>query len=257
MLTKNLILAYNCGGLVLPSASAMANLKQNRRGGQALPSCVQQILSPYFTNLDLSKIHIYTSIPWIVQKTAKVTPAAITIDDDIYFSHSGIGGYNPGTIDGIKLIAHELTHTQQYQNYKTVVGFGWDYWDEFDKNKEKGMSDSDAYSNISFEVNARANADRIIQLVMQAYDNNQPCLNGQPNPAPPKAPQLGKGADAKIKAIQDILVQLRYLDPKYANGYMNKQTKDAVTGFQRNNGLKPDGDIGGPNSNTRKKLGVR
>jgi len=71
------------------------------------------------------------------------------------------------------------------------------------------------------------------------------------------SPQLGKGADAKIKAIQDILVSLRYLDPKYADGFMGKNTRDAVRGFQRNNGLKVDGDIGGPNSETRKRLGVR
>ena len=73
----------------------------------------------------------------------------------------------------------------------------------------------------------------------------------------PAAPQLGIGADAKIKAIQDILVRLGYLDPKYANGIMGKFTREAVRGFQRNNGLKVDGDIGGPNSETRKKLGVR
>ena len=72
-----------------------------------------------------------------------------------------------------------------------------------------------------------------------------------------KAPQLANGADPKIKAIQDILVNLSYLDPKYAGGFMNKQTRDAVRGFQGKNGLKVDGDIGGPNSETRKKLGVR
>ena len=63
MLTKNLMLEYNCGGLVLSSASAIANLKQSRGGGKALTNCVQQILSPYFTNLYLSRIRIHTSIP--------------------------------------------------------------------------------------------------------------------------------------------------------------------------------------------------
>lgn len=183
------MLAYNCGGLILPSESALTSLKQNRANGNSLPACVQQILSPYFTNLNLSRISIYTYIPTIIQKTAKVTPAAITIDEDIYFSHQGTNGYDPNTIDGIKLIAHELTHTQQYKNYKTIVGFGWDYWDEFDKNKDKGMSDSDAYKNISFEVDVRNNADRIIQAVMQVYDNTQPCLNGQPNPLKPALPK--------------------------------------------------------------------
>lgn len=76
-------------------------------------------------------------------------------------------------------------------------------------------------------------------------------------PSVNNSPQLGKGADATIKAIQDKLVALGYLDPKYADGYAGKHTIDAVRGFQRNNGLKPDGDIGGRNSETRKKLGIR
>ena len=69
-------------------------------------------------------------------------------------------------------------------------------------------------------------------------------------------PQLGKGADPTIKAIEDLLVRLRFLDPKYADGYMDVHTRDAVKGFQDANGLKIDGDIGGPKSNTRKKMGL-
>jgi hypothetical protein len=68
---------------------------------------------------------------------------------------------------------------------------------------------------------------------------------------------LKKGADPTVKAIQDELVRLKYLDPKYADGFTGKNTSDAVRGFQKNNGLKVDGDFGGPNSATRKKLGVR
>lgn len=106
------------------------------------------------------------------------------------------------------------------------------------------MSTTDIrYPFITCNILAKAPNAQYIQLKQPANQNT--------------SQQLGRGADAKIKAIQDVLVQLRYLDPKYANGYMNKQTKDAVIGFQRNNGLKPDGDIGGPNSQTRKKLGVR
>ncbi len=87
-------------------------------------------------------------------------------------------------------------------------------------------------------------------------------LAGKPNaqyiPINPSnnSPQLGKGADATIKTIQDKLVSLGYLDPKFADGYTGKHTTDAVRGFQRNNGLKPDGDIGGRNSEMRKKLGI-
>lgn len=70
------------------------------------------------------------------------------------------------------------------------------------------------------------------------------------------SPQLGKGADATIKAIQNKLVSLGLLDPKFADGYTGKHTTDAVRAFQRSSGLKVDGDIGGRNSETRKKLGI-
>ena len=242
MLKENSILIYNCGGLVLPSSSALTSLAQNRSNGSSLPTCVQQILKPYFTNLDLSKITVYNYIPTIIQKTAKVTPAAVTVDEDIYFAKQGTGGYDPNTIDGIKLIAHELTHTQQYKNYKTVLGYGWDYWDAFDKNKEKGMSDSDAYQNISFEVDARNNADRIIQTVIQVYDNNQPCLNGQPNPLRPALPQ---GFSQEVFDCQKVLFALGYLsDSKYIDGFWGRITKTALEKFQARNGLSVDGIIG-------------
>ena len=225
---------------MLLSPKVMANLKKG--GGESLTTCVQQILAPHYSNLVLSRIKIHTSIPWIIQKTAKIIPAAITVDEDIYFSHRGSNGYDPDTIAGIKLIAHELTHTQQYKNYKTVVGFGWDYWDEYDKNKDKGMSDSDTYSNISFEVNARTNADRVIQLVMQAYDNNQPCLNGQPNLLKPPPP---KGFSQEVFDCQKVLFALGYLtNNKYVDGYWGRITKTALEKFQAKNGLKVDGIIG-------------
>jgi len=71
------------------------------------------------------------------------------------------------------------------------------------------------------------------------------------------SPQLARGADPKIKAIQDILVALHYLDPKFADGFMGENTRKAVRGYQAQNGLKVDGNVGGPNSETRKRLGVR
>ncbi len=68
---------------------------------------------------------------------------------------------------------------------------------------------------------------------------------------------LPAGGDAKIKKIQDRLVFLGYLKPQYADGVVGRTksaTLDAVAAFQRRNGLTVDRDLGGPNSNTQKKL---
>ena len=68
---------------------------------------------------------------------------------------------------------------------------------------------------------------------------------------------LPHGADAEIKWLQDKLVALGYLAGSNADGIIsrgNSPTKQAVRAFQSRNGLKPDGDLGGVNSSTRKKL---
>jgi hypothetical protein len=72
-----------------------------------------------------------------------------------------------------------------------------------------------------------------------------------------KAITLPNGADLEIKKIQDILIQLNYLEARYADGLIsrgNSPTVRAIRAFQVNNRLAVDGDLGGQNSNTRAKL---
>jgi hypothetical protein len=234
----------NCCGLLPPSSLQYikANISAERLGaGRQLPRCVQLILAPHFPTLVLGRIRIYTQIPWAVQQLARIPIKAITVDEEIYYAP---GMYDPDTWAGITSIAHELTHTQQYKYYSTIVGFGWDYWAEFDRNKEAGMSDEDAYTNIRFEVEARANADRIIQLCLGKYDGQQPCVNGVPNLLKPQ-PQRPAGYWAEIEACQRVLLTLGYLtDQKYVDGIWGPRTRKALIQFQDRNGLKTDGIIG-------------
>lgn len=75
--------------------------------------------------------------------------------------------------------------------------------------------------------------------------------------APYRPVELPRGADPEIKQIQDRLVALGYLDPNAADGLLGRShsaTLDAVRAFQAANGLQPDRDLGGPNSETRRKL---
>ncbi|MGI9036761.1 MAG: peptidoglycan-binding domain-containing protein [Pyrinomonadaceae bacterium] len=69
--------------------------------------------------------------------------------------------------------------------------------------------------------------------------------------------RLAQGADVEIKRMQDKLAALGCLAASNADGIIsrgNSPTKQAVRAFQMRNGLKPDGDLGGVNSETRKKL---
>ena len=65
------------------------------------------------------------------------------------------------------------------------------------------------------------------------------------------------GSDPAIRSIQDKLVALGYLEARHADGTVgraNSPTLDAVAAFQRRNGLAVDRNLGGPNSETRRKL---
>lgn len=216
-------------------------------GGEQLPQCAKTILAPHFPTLYLERTRIYTYIPAVIAYFAKISIGAITIDEEIYFNHRGYdsntqSGYDPTIMDGIEIIAHELTHTTQYKNYKTIAGYGWDYRKQFNENKEKGMSDNDAYKDIRFEIDARANANRIMNIILAQYNNQQPCFNGQPNPITPAKP---KGFSVDVEEVQKVLFALGYLTAaKYADGYWGNITKNALIRFQRNNGLPLDGIIG-------------
>ena len=93
------------------------------------------------------------------------------------------------------------------------------------------------------------------------YDARYPYIRDvirKSNPAAPYMPvHLPTGADRELKRMQDKLVALGYLAPANADGVVGRShsaTLDAVRAFQGRNGLKPDRDIGGPNSDTRKAL---
>lgn len=70
-----------------------------------------------------------------------------------------------------------------------------------------------------------------------------------------QAVQRPPGYSAEIAECQEVLYALGYLtDRKYVDGFMGGITRRAVVAFQTRNNLKPDGDLGGPNSRTRAKL---
>lgn len=96
---------------------------------------------------------------------------------------------------------------------------------------------------------------------MSPYDARFPYIRDvirKRSPTAPYAPvQLPSGADPAIKRIQDTLVSLGYLSPRQADGLVGRThsaTLDAVSAFQSRNGLKPDRELGGQNSDTRKAL---
>jgi hypothetical protein len=79
-----------------------------RGGGQSLPESTRAFMEPRFGH-DFSHVRIHTDAR--AAKTAQAVNArAYTIGQDLVF---GSGQYEPGTSEGQKLLAHELTHTIQ------------------------------------------------------------------------------------------------------------------------------------------------
>jgi RHS repeat-associated protein len=134
-----------------------------------IPDCVKRILSPYFPGLNLDDVDLHKNVPlWPGVNGG-------TWGSDVFL---GIGDYDPNSIQGIGLIAHEVTHVQQFQTFG-MGGFaglyGFDilinyYWDrDFDK----------AYWDVYFERKARDVARKVAEDLLRKYG-----VGG--NPCPPE-----------------------------------------------------------------------
>jgi hypothetical protein len=79
-----------------------------RSGGQPLPESVRSFFEPRFGH-DFSKVRIHSDAQ-TAETALSVNARAFTIGRDVVF---GAGQYTPGTPDGNRLLAHELTHAVQ------------------------------------------------------------------------------------------------------------------------------------------------
>lgn len=129
-----------------------------------LPPDLRELLAPHFPDFDLRRIVIHLYIPRRVKMFAVINPAAYTSGNHIYFAPDS---YDPETIEGVALIAHEITHSAQYKTYGKVR-FQLLYLMHYLANKKKGMNDADAYEAIPFEIEARAKEREVLDWLKAA-----------------------------------------------------------------------------------------
>ncbi|MCW3060660.1 MAG: Peptidoglycan-binding domain 1 protein [Capsulimonas sp.] len=79
-----------------------------RSSGQPLDSATRAFMEPRFGH-DFSQVRVHADVG-AARSAGSVLARAYTVDNDIAF---GAGEYQPGTADGQRLLAHELTHTIQ------------------------------------------------------------------------------------------------------------------------------------------------
>jgi hypothetical protein len=79
---------------------------------------------------------------------------AVTFGRSVLFSSRGWRSLENGSGAGLALLAHEAAHVAQYQRLGTAT-FLWAYVWEYLRGRLQGLSHQQAYSEISFEREAR------------------------------------------------------------------------------------------------------
>jgi Domain of unknown function (DUF4157) len=112
-----------------------------------LPEEVVEVLTPFFPGFDLYSVRIFEGIPFYILGN----PIGYADRYRIYFEP---GAYRLNTIEGVALLAHEITHCRQYRAHGTWR-FRLLYLAYYLRNLLSGMSRKEAYLNVPFEVEAR------------------------------------------------------------------------------------------------------
>ena len=92
----------------MASSTLMNQIQSTRGEGQAMDVNTRSFMEPRF-GMDFSGVRIHAD-KQAAQMSQGINARAFTVGSDIYFNQ---GAYTPGTTDGKKLLAHELTHVVQ------------------------------------------------------------------------------------------------------------------------------------------------
>lgn len=134
-----------------------------KRQGEPLPLEVQQLLAPFFPGFDLSRVRIFAGIPRYVSIAAAAEPIGYTNGWRIYLAP---GFYRIDTVEGLTLIAHEVEHCRQYEQFGTWQ-FRFRYLLAYFQNRWRGMDAKVAYTQIPFEIEARAVERNALSLLLR------------------------------------------------------------------------------------------
>ena len=159
--------------------------------GEPLTPCNKSRLAPYFPGVNLDKVSVHFGFPTVSKVNDRLASLvgiavrsgapAFTDGNDIYFR--SLSDYNPDSLGGIELIAHETTHVEQSQRlgYYTQAA---QYANEYLQFRTMGLSDRQAYEAISFEREANKKA----ALIRRDLENLRNQLGGDVfwAPCPPR-----------------------------------------------------------------------
>jgi hypothetical protein len=131
-----------------------------------LPEHVKDILGKYFSAGLLDKIRIHTGLPPIA-KLGIENKQAITLGNDVYILP---GKYDPTTIEGLQLMAHEITHSQQVAAERFgLPGFAAKYLGGYVVDRALGKDQDASYTDLGYEQAASKNAEAIAKNLKDRF----------------------------------------------------------------------------------------
>jgi len=99
------------------STSQTASIRVSASGGQPLDAEARDFMEQHIGH-DFSRVRVHTDAR-AVGSARQLRAHAYTVGSDIYFNE---GRYDPGNVEGLKLLAHELTHVvQQTASYPAAA----------------------------------------------------------------------------------------------------------------------------------------
>jgi hypothetical protein len=153
---ENNFIQYKSAGSDLGTLSGRNDFSSSRSGGRSLDTDVHSFMSDRFAN-NFQGVKIHTD-KQAAQLSQNLHAKAFTVGKDIYFNE---GQFQPGSVEGKRLLAHELTHVlQQNKGFQQV--------------QRDGMGDAriaEAYHAVIDEIKATA--------VYKALDPNQKKLTDE------------------------------------------------------------------------------
>jgi hypothetical protein len=94
-------------------------LSWRRQRGRCLSDEEMRLYRPYFSEAVLARTRIIEGgTPFWLRRCMN----AVVLGHRIYFRD---GAYQPGTLRGIELLAHELTHVEQYSQGMNMLRYLW------------------------------------------------------------------------------------------------------------------------------------
>lgn len=191
-----------------------SNLNSSKGRGNAMDKNTKREMESGF-GADFSNVNIHTDSR-AVQMSEELGAQAFTHGNDVYFNK---GKYNPESKEGKHLLAHELTHTIQQTGSK----------------QKSATIQKSSMENHSEDLHAERPAN-------PQFKGNPPLEKANDNQMLISTGQKGQ----YVSELQQGLMKAGQSLPKFgADGDFGSETRNAVIGFQEENGLnKIDGIVG-------------